>query len=330
MEKNSLQESRISAEILNVVHAVIVVMDGDGRIRMFNKAAEYLTGYSFEEVKNKYPWDIFILPEEVNGVRNVFARLTSGDFPNTHTNYWVTKDGSHRLIDWSNTAITDQNENITSVIATGIDITERREAEKEIELYQKNLERIVKDRTVELNRVNEHLDKIARIDSTTGIYNRRHFNETLEAELRRSRRMKDQLSLMMCDVDFFKNYNDSYGHIAGDDCLKEIAATLSNSFNRASDLVARYGGEEFAIILPGITSNKALGIAQELIKEIQERRLPYGSSPIGEFVTISIGVATMQSDELTNSTSILSAADKALYQAKESGRNNARQYSAVL
>lgn len=330
MDKYPLQEAKISAEILNVVNAIIVVMDRDGHIVLFNKAAESLTGYSFEEVKNKCPWDIFIRPDEVDGVRKVFSQLTSGDFPNTYINYWITKDGGHRLIDWSNTAFIDQNENIAAVIGTGIDVTERKKAEQEIEKYQRNLERIVDERTAELNRINEHLERIARIDSTTGIYNRRHFNETLEAELRRSRRMNENLSLMMCDVDYFKNYNDTYGHIAGDNCLKEVATTLDNSFNRASDLVARYGGEEFAIILPGITSKKALSLAKDLIEEMRERRLPHQSSPIGEIVTISIGVATMQSDELINCTSILSAADKALYQAKESGRNKAQQYSADL
>lgn len=313
MHNNSSQAEKISAEILNVIHAIVVVMDKAGRIVLFNKAAESLTGYSFEEVKNKCPWDIFILPEEIDGVSEVFERLTSGDFPNTHTNFWITKDGRHRLIDWSNTAITDQ-----------------KEAEKDIEKHQKNLERIVEQRTNELNRTNEHLDKIARIDSTTGIYNRRHFNETLEAELRRSRRMKEKLSLIMCDVDYFKNYNDTYGHIAGDGCLKEIATILDNAFNRASDLVARYGGEEFSIILPGITSKKALSLAEELIKGIRKKKLPHKSSPIGEIVTISVGVATIQLNELENCTSIISAADKALYQAKESGRNNVQQYSTNL
>lgn len=328
MKEHLLHEANIAEEVLNIVNAVILVMDRDGRIVLFNKAAESLTGYSFEEVKGKCPWDCFILPEEVDGVRSVFAQLTSGDFPNSHINHWITKAGSHRLIDWSNTSITGENGAIVFIIATGIDITDRKDAEQEIEKYQKNLELIIAERTAELNHANEQLEIIARIDGTTGIYNRRYFNEALETEWRRAMRTQGPISLMMCDVDYFKNYNDTYGHVAGDKCLKIIATTLDNAINRASDLVARYGGEEFAIILPGLDSTKAMELANRLIGEIRGKCLPYTSSPVGDVVTLSIGVATMQAEEPENHVAILSAADKALYKAKMQGRNRAQQYSA--
>lgn len=328
MKKIAVQGEQIYAEVLDTVRAVIVVMDTDGRIVLFNRAAEELTGYLYKEVEGRFMWDLFILPEEIDGVQEVFKKLSSGDYPNSHTNYWLTKAKQHRLIEWSNTAIVDQDGKIAFVIGTGIDITDKIEAQKEVEQYQKNLEQTVAQRTAELNRINKQLDKMARIDTTTGIYNRRHFNERLEAEWRRSRRAKEPLALLMCDVDYFKKYNDAYGHVAGDVCLKEIATTLDNAINRASDLVARYGGEEFAIILPGMTSGEALKLAEKLIKAIQNKQLPHESSPTNDIVTISIGVAAMQADESENCTSIITAADKALYQAKERGRNKAQLYGA--
>ena len=119
MKNELLQEAKISSAVLDIVNAVILVMNKDGKIVLFNKASEKLTGYKFEEVKGKCPWDLFILPKEIDGVRNVFSRLTSGDFPNTHINYWLTKNGGKKLIDWSNTVIADKKGRVAFVIATG-------------------------------------------------------------------------------------------------------------------------------------------------------------------------------------------------------------------
>ena len=110
INKDFLNYLKLSNEVLNIVDAVILVLDSNGRIVHFNKASESLTGYTYEEVKNITPWDIFVLPDEINSVRNVFAQLTSGDFPNTHTNYWLTKKGEKRLINWSNTAIIENGQ----------------------------------------------------------------------------------------------------------------------------------------------------------------------------------------------------------------------------
>jgi diguanylate cyclase (GGDEF)-like protein/PAS domain S-box-containing protein len=311
----------ISIEVLNIVDATILVMDKDGRIVLFNKAAESMTGYKFEEVKHQTPWDLFVPDEQIDEIKTVFSQLTAGHYPNKHTNYWLSKDKVRHLIDWSNTVITDENGAISYVIATGIDVTDKTSAESEIKYHINKLEEIVSKRTAELTSANVKLEHLTHLDGLTNIFNRRYFNEVIEKEIGRAKRSNAPLSLLMCDIDFFKNYNDTYGHVAGDKRLIEIAAILNNFFSRAADFVARYGGEEFVVLLPGIESLAALDLANNLIIEIQNCKLSYDSSPISKVATISIGLATNQPDELTDSTSLINAADKALYQAKEKGRN---------
>lgn len=328
MEKEFLEQSSLANEILNTVGAIILAMDKDGRIVLFNRAAESLTDYSFDEVKGKYPWDIFILPEESERVRDVFARLTSGDFPNNHTNCWRTKGGEKRLLDWSNTALVGDSGEIQFIVATGVDITRQKQAEEEVANYQQHLEEMIAKRTAELEKVNAQLNKIARLDPTTGIFNRRHFDEILELEIRRCKRQGVPLSLLLCDIDYFKIYNDTYGHVAGDECLCEIATTLNQNLNRAYDTVCRYGGEEFVIILPDAKSEQALATADKLLHAIWEKQYKNEKSPISGVVTISVGVVSSLPKELSSGPELVAAADKALYIAKNAGRNNVQIYTA--
>jgi len=327
MHNQHLLDPSITVEILDIVCAVILVMDKEGHILFFNKAAESMTGFNFNDIQNKHPWDLFILPDEIERVKNVFSRLTAGHYPNKHTNYWVTKNKAIRLIDWANTAITNKNGDIEFIIATGIDITEQNIAENEIKNHISNLENTISKRTAELTKANSELAHLTRIDGLTNIFNRRYFDETLEKEIGRSKRSKKTLSLLICDIDYFKNYNDTYGHVEGDNCLIQIATTLNNFFNRASDFVARYGGEEFIVILPETATQDALNRANKLIQKITKDKAPHASSSVSEFVTLSIGLASIRPDELTTSKSLIENADKALYQAKHNGRNRVQLYS---
>jgi len=327
MNDEILRESNIPIEVLNIVNAVILVMDKDGRIVLFNKAAESLTGYKFKDVKYKTPWDLFIIDDEIESVKKVFFQLSAGNFPNKHTNYWLTKDKNKRLIDWSNTAITDKSGNIAYIIATGIDVTEKKAAEDGIKSHIRNLENMVAKRTFELTKANAELESLSHIDRLTNIFNRGYFDEVIEKEIERGKRSIKPLSLLMCDVDFFKNYNDAYGHVAGDNCLIRCATILNDYFSRAADFVARYGGEEFVVILPGTDARNALDLANKLIIEIQAYNLLHEFSSISKVVTISMGLVTKRPDELTKSTALIEEADKALYQAKKNGRNQVQIYS---
>lgn len=164
------------------------------------------------------------------------------------------------------------------------------------------------------------LQELANHDGLTGIANRRSFDDTLRLEWRRTMRDVQPLSLLMVDVDHFKQYNDTYGHIAGDECLKQVAQAMSNQMQRASDVVARYGGEEFSVILPNSSLDGALVVAERIRTAIQTLALPFAGSEFGR-VTVSIGAATVMPSPLIDSWQLISTADAALYDAKGAGRN---------
>jgi diguanylate cyclase (GGDEF)-like protein len=168
------------------------------------------------------------------------------------------------------------------------------------------------------------LEQLVSIDSLTELANRRRFDEVLDQEWRRCVRNGTPLSIIMIDVDFFKLLNDSYGHAAGDVCLKQIAQTLKSTTRRSSDTVARYGGEEFCAILPGIAHKDALQLAENMRHNVEQQQIPHPKSPLGPAVSISLGVATATPDISTLPTGLLSQADEMLYQAKTSGRNQVK------
>jgi diguanylate cyclase (GGDEF)-like protein len=174
---------------------------------------------------------------------------------------------------------------------------------------------------MELTYKNQELIKLAREDGLTGLANRRHFDEILEAEIKRACRTGQFLSLIMCDVDFFKRYNDHYGHLAGDKCLQMIGATLLSTFMRAGDVTARYGGEEFAVILPDTAPDKAEQLAERLRQKMIAQAVPHAFSDALEFITFSIGVVGAQATRERNAEWFIGAADQALYRSKENGRN---------
>lgn len=158
-------------------------------------------------------------------------------------------------------------------------------------------------------------------DGLTGIANRRRFDVHLDSELRRAKRMASPMSLAMIDVDSFKNYNDNYGHQAGDDCLILIAAALTRKLGRPCDLVARYGGEEFIALMPDTNSEGARKLAEEMRMEVSNLAIDHGYSDAATHVTVSIGLLTEIPNQNTAPSHLIGAADRALYQAKRSGRN---------
>jgi two-component system chemotaxis family response regulator WspR len=167
---------------------------------------------------------------------------------------------------------------------------------------------------------NIELQKLAALDSLTGIANRRRFDEVMRAEWQRGQRDKKPLSLLMCDIDCFKVYNDSFGHLAGDLCLKKAAAVLTEHLKRPADVAARFGGEEFAIVLPDTDHGGALLIAEACRKHIEQLEIENPQAPNG-FISMSIGLATVVPSKDGSAEGLIALADKALYQAKNDGRN---------
>jgi len=168
---------------------------------------------------------------------------------------------------------------------------------------------------------NRKLQELALLDGLTQIPNRRYFDECLEQEWLRTRREKTCMSLILCDVDFFKPYNDTVGHQQGDKALKAIARLLKNTVQRPGDVVARYGGEEFAIILPNTTRVGAARIAETIRTELQKRAMSHPASPLGKTITLSMGIFSSYAHPTLTPEAILAAADRALYQAKKQGRD---------
>jgi len=168
---------------------------------------------------------------------------------------------------------------------------------------------------------NAILEQLSALDGLTGIANRRRFDIALDEEWRRARRDKTTLSLVLIDVDFFKRFNDHYGHLGGDDCLRQVAAALAGEATRAGDLVARYGGEEFVVLLPRTDAPGTLVVAEAMRARIAALEIPHARSEIGPHVTISLGTATVLADGETQPQHLIELADHALYQAKKSGRD---------
>jgi len=165
------------------------------------------------------------------------------------------------------------------------------------------------------------LESQAMLDGLTNIPNRRRFDESLDIEWKRSLRAGVSLSLIMLDIDFFKSYNDHYGHGTGDVCLRKVAATLCGAIERSSDLVARYGGEEFAVVLAGTDAKGARTIAERFRTQVEDLCITHEFSTASNHVTISLGVATVIPSTVMTPADLLKMADDKLYQAKESGRN---------
>ncbi|MCB8769642.1 GGDEF domain-containing protein [Acinetobacter soli] len=187
-------------------------------------------------------------------------------------------------------------------------------------------ENFLRDCIIELNRLKlvkqaELLETLSQQDSLTGLANRRYLDEVLEKEWRRAVRHSMPITIMMIDLDFFKSYNDSLGHIKGDECLREIAKALTSLTSRSGDLAARYGGEEFLLLFPMTNESEALIQVKRLMNVIRKVDIQHPSSDISSQVTLSVGVATMIPQVDDSISSFISRADHALYTAKSKGRN---------
>lgn len=196
---------------------------------------------------------------------------------------------------------------------------EQKVQERTQELIEKNV--ALEQARLETEAANRALERLARTDELTQVANRRFFNEYLYREWQRLASAQHPLSLILIDIDFFKLYNDTYGHPAGDECLAQVAAALRSTVHRSTDLVARYGGEEFAVVLPNTPSAGAFQIASTVQSAIHSLKILHQASPVSEYVTLSIGIAGLVPLPQASPAQLINAADQALYQAKIAGRD---------
>lgn len=215
----------------------------------------------------------------------------------------LAKDGSYVWIrDVVHVVRNDKGE-VESLVGFMFDISERKKTEEKLTALQKELE------------------ALSYRDSLTNVSNRRMFDTIMEREWADAQRNKTPLSLILLDIDYFKQYNDHYGHIHGDECLKQVAELLSKAATRPRDFLARFGGEEFVLVLPETNAESARKIAERCRDFISQAQIPHIKSFIGNHLTVSLGVATMVPERGQESIAFLREVDRRLYQAKQQGRN---------
>ncbi|PPD46887.1 MAG: sensor domain-containing diguanylate cyclase [Methylotenera sp.] len=216
----------------------------------------------------------------------------------------LTKDGQYIWIRDVVHVVRKENGEVDSLIGFMFDITERKDTEQKLIELQKQLE------------------ELSFKDGLTGVFNRRMFDSVMEVEWANAKRNRQPLSLIMLDIDYFKQYNDYYGHIQGDECLKRVANVLACVATRSRDFFARYGGEEFILVLPETDEAAAFKIAERCRNVIFKSQIPHEKSLVSQLLTISIGISTITPTRNDEAIKFIATVDKQLYVAKEKGRNS--------
>ncbi|WP_374602326.1 diguanylate cyclase [Arenimonas sp.] len=283
---------RLADVVVRHTSEAIMVLDPQLRILRVNPAYEKLSGRRAEDVIGRVPPALTLDP----GLQaRVEAAIAAGD--HWQEEIWALRDdGSQYPVGALAEVVRDDAGDIEHFVVVLQDVS----AQKELE---------------------ERLRELSATDGLTRIANRRSFDEGLVREWERSIRQGCELSVIMADIDFFKRYNDHYGHVAGDACLQQVAAALKAGVRQGGDLVARYGGEEFAVILPGADAAAALAVAEALRRRVEELALPHVGNEATGVVTISLGVATIRPSHEVAPTTLVEKADQQLYRAKAGGRN---------
>ncbi len=295
-EKKLLESEKKYRELVESVNSIVLRWKPDGEITFINSFGEKFFKYRKGELIGKNILKTIVPEKELSGrnlktlIKNIVKEPEKYIY---NENENITKDGERVWIYWTNKPIFDEKGNLVEILSIGTDITDRKHFEKKLE-------------------------ELATTDLLTGLYNRRKFEETLLKEIEEAKRYNKIFSIILLDIDFFKDINDTYGHQVGDYILQTIAKLIKRLL-RKTDTVARWGGEEFVIILPNGKINGAFQLAERLRKSVEAIEFP-----IDKKCTISLGVTEYQTGDTPHS--ILKRADLALYAAKQSGRNRTIKY----
>lgn len=290
---------------------IITLHTATTTFRYVSPIVRQILGYTPEQWVGKTPLD-FIHPNDravtVQRFRDVFTDRERSDIV-TFVYRVQRSGGQYAWIESTARSVHQSDGAIEGFIAVSRDISERKRTEES------------------LRTANERLQKLSTIDGLTGIANRRSFDEALRREWSRGIRNHYPISLILFDIDYFKHYNDFYGHPQGDECLKAIAAKTLETFPRSTDFVARYGGEEFAVILPNTPAEMSDMLAARLREHIAAMRIPHEKSTAHPFVTVSIGIAHLEPTLAASPEVLIARADQALYESKHAGRNRVSLYA---
>jgi diguanylate cyclase (GGDEF)-like protein len=314
-----LGELDFSIRLMEHLVVPTFVIDPDCRVIIWNKACERLTGLKASEViGTQEHWrgfydsprpclaDLLALGRTAE-IDALYAEHDHADenavsAHGRRAENWcvMPRAGTRLYLAIDAGPIYDDSGKLIAVVETLRDMTAQKEAQAELE-------------------------RLATRDGLTSVANRRSFDQTLDSEWRRATRESRSLSLLMIDVDYFKRFNDSYGHQGGDECLRQVAAAMSAVMMRSGDAIARYGGEEFAVLLPATDPEGALIVAERMRAAVEALALPHAQSEIADHVTVSIGVASVNVISGGVPTQLIGLADAALYRAKHEGRNRVVQ-----
>jgi diguanylate cyclase (GGDEF)-like protein/hemerythrin-like metal-binding protein/PAS domain S-box-containing protein len=307
--QEALRESnQFLAEIIENNGALIFVKDLDGRYQLVNRKWETVTGFARADVLGRTDVELFPGEAGLNFRRMDLNVVRLGKVVEEEEE--LLDPGGKRYFLSIKFPLRNPDGSQRGLCGMSTEITRRKRDEQRIQ-----------DLAAQLQIERDYAQARALTDGLTQLANRRHFDDTLSNEFYRLKRSGGPLSLILLDVDQFKKFNDRYGHLAGDDCLKRVAHTLKTVVARASDLAARYGGEEFAVILPETDQAGAGTMAERIRRSIEELAIPHEDNPPAGCITISLGVVTRTAPELVAPDKLINLADEALYRAKQTGRN---------
>lgn len=264
---------------------------------------EQLLGWSRDSWLSANDWAMRIHEDDRNEVVNFCIAQSKAGVDHEADYRALTKDGGYIWIRDVVHVVRNEDGSPNSLIGFMFDITERKQTEEELVRLQKEFR------------------ELSYKDGLTGTANRRMFDSVMELEWTNARRNKQPLSVILLDIDYFKQYNDHYGHIQGDDCLKTVAQALSKAATRSRDFFARYGGEEFVLVLPETDAGSAQKVAERCRNMIFKAQIPHACSAVSQILTISLGVGTITPGPDDDLVAFIDSVDRQLYQAKERGRN---------
>jgi diguanylate cyclase (GGDEF)-like protein/PAS domain S-box-containing protein len=295
LQKRAQAGLRLADVVVRHTREGIVVLDRDLRIESVNPGFERITGFARADVLQQTPAVLAAQAGDSDVLQHLRSSLAASQ-------QWEglllarRRNGDSYPLEGSLDAVRDSNGDIVRHVMVFRDVT-----------VQKQLE--------------ERLRELSATDALTLVANRRTFDETLEREWHRAMRSNSPVSLVMADIDFFKPYNDIYGHVAGDRCLQQVASAIAAGVQREGALVARYGGEEFAVILPGTDETAAREVAERVRRHVEALAIAHTGNPDTGRITISMGTSTRTPPQTADFISLMQSADMALYRAKEGGRN---------
>lgn len=288
---------------------MISKIDSSGRYTYVSPACLTLLGYKPEELLGRFASEL-VHEDDRDGLLQQYEAVRMADGQHLHSYRVRRRDDT---VIWFETAfrpLSRRKNSVQETLCISRDITARKAAEQQ------------------LLQTNELLQRISSIDALTGVSNRRAFEEKYAKEWKHCSKLQSPLSVILLDIDFFKRYNDTYGHTEGDICLQRVSAAINRAVKRPGDFVARYGGEEFVIVLPITEAYGSSVVAEQLRSEVESLLIPHGYSDVSPYVTLSMGAATMVPSRDILPRELLIRADQALYRAKQLGRNRVELYDS--